>query len=198
MNVIQENPIWEQNKFILCFNLTFFKYSQLKYLLSYFSRCISAFDPCNSGNYQTLNSSDRLVGNTDQRSLKCDKRDLIRGWYRFTGDAGDKMPNTRPTSTRRCGTHAPGWIDGGNPSVAAGEVTRKVCYYWSGVDCRWNNNIKVKNCGAFFVYKLRKPPVCWLRYCGKYKVILYSATWHLPSSQSKRFQWLLSCRENKI
>ncbi|XP_074623711.1 uncharacterized protein LOC141881766 isoform X2 [Acropora palmata] len=126
-----------------------------------------AFDPCNSGNYQTLNSSDRLVGNTDQRSLKCDKRDLIRGWYRFTGDAGDKMPNRRPTSTRRCGTHAPGWIDGGNPSVAAGEVTRKVCYYWSGVDCRWNNNIKVKNCGAFFVYKLRKPPVCWLRYCGE-------------------------------
>ncbi|XP_068671272.1 uncharacterized protein [Montipora foliosa] len=124
------------------------------------------FDPCTSGSYQTINSSDRLVGNTDLRSLKCDKHDLIPGWYRFTGDAGDKIPNTRPPQTLRCGTHAPGWIKGSNPAVADGDVTRTVCYFWSGNDCRWNNSIKVKNCGAFYVYELQKPPICWLRYCG--------------------------------
>ncbi|XP_068671273.1 uncharacterized protein [Montipora foliosa] len=125
-----------------------------------------ALDPCRSGNYQIINSSDRLVGNTDKSSFKCDKHDLIPGWYRFTGDAGDKIPNTRPSHTHLCGTHAPGWISGGNPTVADGEVTRSVCYFWSGNDCRWNNSIKVRNCGAFYVYKLQKPPVCWLRYCG--------------------------------
>ncbi|XP_068715590.1 uncharacterized protein [Montipora foliosa] len=125
------------------------------------------FNPCTSGNYQTINSSDRLVGNTDQSSLKCDRYDLIPGWYRFTGDAGDKIPNTRPPHTRRCGTHAPGWMKGSNPVVADGEVTRTVCYFWSGNPCRWRNSIKVKNCGAFYVYELQKPPACWLRYCGE-------------------------------
>ena len=130
---------------------------------------VTALDPCGSGNYQIINSSDRLVGNTDKSSFKCDKHDLIPGWYRFTGDAGDKIPNTRPSHTHLCGTHAPGWISGGNPAVADGEVTRSVCYFWSGNDCRWNNSIKVRNCGAFYVYKLQKPPVCWLRYCGEYR-----------------------------
>ena len=116
---------------------------------------------------QTINSSDRLVGNTDQSSLKCDRYNLIPGWYRFTGDAGDKIPNTRPPHTRRCGTHAPGWIRGSNPVVADGEVTRTVCYFWSGNDCRRRNSIKVKNCGAFYVYELQKPPACSLRYCGE-------------------------------
>ena len=32
-----------------------------------------------------------------------------------------------------CGTHAPGWLRGGHPSVAGGAVQRKVCFtYYSG------------------------------------------------------------------
>jgi len=75
----------------------------------------------------------------------------------------------------RCGTHAPGWLNGSHPSVADGIVTRKVCYHWSSGCCQWHNNIRVKNCGAFYVYELQKPAggnVCSLRYCGEYKLLL--------------------------
>ncbi|EDO26526.1 predicted protein, partial [Nematostella vectensis] len=73
-----------------------------------------------------------------------------------------------PTSCvleKRCGTHAPGWMVGAHPTVAQGLVTRKVCYHWTKNCCRWSNYIKVRNCGAFYVYQLPKTPVCWLRYC---------------------------------
>ena len=125
----------------------------------------TAFDPCTSGNYQTLSSSDRLVSNTNQSSLKCDRYTLIPGWYRFTGDAGDGMPSYCPP-IRRCGTHATGWLNGSYPTLAEGAVTRKVCYHWSNKCCRWSNNIKIKNCNGYYVYQLAKPPTCHLRYCG--------------------------------
>ena len=111
------------------------------------------------------------MGNTAQSPLKCDKNDLNPGWYRFTAGAGDKMPTSCPPKNR-CGTHAPGWLNGNHPTVAEGIVTRQVCYHWSSSCCNWKNNIRVKNCGAFYVYELKKPPTCWLRYCGEYEFLL--------------------------
>ena len=106
------------------------------------------------------------MGNKEQSSVKCDQRDpTLPGWFRFTGAAGDRMPTKCP-ETKRCGTHAPGWLNGNHPSVAEGIVSREVCYHW-GNCCRWKNKINVKNCGAFYVYELQKPPACSLRYCGK-------------------------------
>ena len=97
--------------------------------------------------------------------LRCDKNDLSKGWYRFTGEAGELMANKCP-AIHHCGTHAPGWMEGSHPTQAQGIVTRKVCYHWSGKCCNWSNNIRVRNCGAFYVYELDKTPVCHLRYCG--------------------------------
>ena len=72
----------------------------------------------------------------DKAQSRCDQSDITPGWYRFTGVAGNpKMPTACP-AVRRCGTHAPGWIDGQHPSVAEGEVTREVCYHWSNNCCR--------------------------------------------------------------
>lgn len=74
-----------------------------------------------------------------------------------------------PTScvpTHRCGTHAPGWLSGDHPTEDQGVVTRKVCFHWSGDCCKWNVNIKVRNCGEYHVYQLLKTPVCNLRYCA--------------------------------
>ena len=75
------------------------------------------------------------------------------------------MPTT-PPPIKSCGTLAPGWLKGKHPSEDDGRVTRKVCYNWKNKICRWNNNIRVTNCGDYFVYELTKPPTCRLRYCG--------------------------------
>ncbi|KAM7451618.1 hypothetical protein ABFA07_000937 [Porites harrisoni] len=122
-------------------------------------------NPCS--NYHVLDGFNRSVANTDQKNLRCDQRHLhpLPAWYRFTGEAGDKMP-TSCVPKRRCGTHAPGWLNGSHPSVGEGIVTRRVCYHWGSRCCNWKNDIQIQNCGAFYVYRLVKPPVCWLRYCG--------------------------------
>ena len=121
-------------------------------------------DECS--NYRVLNSGDRSQGNTAQNNVRCDQRDLSTpAWYRFEGAAGNQIPD-KCVPTRRCGTHAPGWLNGPHPTVQDGVVTRRVCYHWSNNCCRWSNNIKVKNCGGFFVYELQRTPVCSLRYCG--------------------------------
>ena len=107
------------------------------------------------------------MANKNQNNLRCDQRHLspLPAWYRFTGAAGDRMP-TSCAPKNRCGTHAPGWLDGSHPSVREGIVTRRVCYHWSSNCCNWKNDIQIQNCGAFYVYRLVKPPQCMLRYCG--------------------------------
>ena len=123
---------------------------------------VAAPDPCS--NYHYLHAADRLVTYTGQ--ARCDQNDINPGWYRFYGVSGNpKMPTQCP-SINHCGTHAPGWMTGLHPSVANGVVSRQVCYHWSNNCCRWNNFIRVKNCGAFYVYELQKTPACYLRYCG--------------------------------
>ena len=52
--------------------------------------------------------------------LACDD-EIEEAWYRFTGAAGSKMPES-PPNKNTCGTHAPGWLNGRHPSVAEGKV----------------------------------------------------------------------------
>ena len=126
-------------------------------------------DGCN--NYTVLNEADRAQGHIviNARNYRCDRDDLAPGWYRFQGAAGDRMAE-KCVPIDHCGTRWPGWLNGINPTVADGVVTRRVCYerYLGGSNncCYWSNNIAVRNCGAFFVYELQKPPDCFLRYCG--------------------------------
>ena len=105
--------------------------------------------------------------NTNQDTLRCDSRDLTPGWYRFQGDAGDRIPENQCVPKLRCGSHAPGWLNGSHPAVREGAVQRKVCYHWGSNCCQWSNSVRVRNCGRFFVYELQPSPVCSLRYCGK-------------------------------
>ena len=113
-----------------------------------------------------LSEADRSTENSNQSSIRCDQQDLVPGWYRFQGDAGDRMPENQCVPKLRCGSHAPGWLNGSHPAVSEGAVQRKVCYHWGSNCCQWSNTIRVRNCGDFFVYELQKPPVCSLRYCG--------------------------------
>ena len=115
-------------------------------------------------NYKVLSGADRAQGNTLQNNFKCDDN-LVTGWYRIQGGAGDRMPD-KCVLRYRCGTEHPGWLDGTHPTVAEGVVTRKACYYDRDNCCYRSNAIKVKNCSSYYVYELPKSPTCNLRYCG--------------------------------
>ena len=84
------------------------------------------------------------------------------------GKTGNHVPEYC-VPINHCGTHAPGWLNGTHPSVHEGIVTRQVCYHWKGKCCYWKNNIKIRNCGNYYVYHLVKPPTCLLRYCGDWR-----------------------------
>ena len=114
-------------------------------------------------NYGSLNSGDRKITYTT-RGSNCDKG-IGPGWFRFEGSAGTKMSTSCPPYYR-CGTYATGWLNGGHPTVADGQVNRTVCFHWTAGCCEWSTNIKVRNCGSYYVYYLHGSPVCYGRYCG--------------------------------
>ena len=94
----------------------------------------------------------------------CEDR-LLKGWYRFVGAAGTKMPATR-VPAYRCGTVWSGWLNGAHPTVEDGEVSRRVCFSSRYTGCKNSICIIVKNCGSYFIYQLLPPPRCLSRYCG--------------------------------
>ena len=116
-------------------------------------------------NYGSLNSYTRKITYTTNHGY-CDNG-IGPGWFRFEGSAGTRMPTSCPPIFR-CGANAPGWMNGGHPTVADGQVTRTVCFHYSGDCYRWSTNIKVRNCGSYYVYYLSGTPngFCPLRYCG--------------------------------
>ena len=113
-----------------------------------------------------LSDRQRAAGVHRGNTLKCDQKDLTTPkWYRFSGAAGTQMP-TSCVPIHYCGTHAPGWLSTAHPTRTGQVVNGKVCFHWSNKCCNWHANIQVKRCNGFYVYKLVKTPVCWLRYCG--------------------------------
>ena len=95
----------------------------------------------------------------------CD-RYLPEGWYRFL--LGKEMATSYSGSSGYCQTNYQGRLLGGHPSVPDGLVTREVCFQRS-YSCSYRVNIKVRNCGNFYVYKLKPTPTCNLRYCTQYQ-----------------------------
>ena len=75
------------------------------------------------------------------------------------------MP-TNCVGKNRCSSHAPGWLSTSHPSVADGIVSGRVCFHWDSSCCNWYKDIRVRNCGGFYVYELGPTPTCELRYCG--------------------------------
>ena len=120
--------------------------------------------PCSTEcqNYETLNSADRNVNY--YTTPTCDNG-LGPGWFRFEGAAGTRMTTSCPPENR-CNAHAPGWLNGGHPSVAEGKVTRQVCFRFISECCTDTTNIQVRNCGSFYVYFFNGTPWCSARYCG--------------------------------
>ena len=72
--------------------------------------------------------------------------------YRFTGDAGEQMPESPPGSNL-CGTAATGWLSSSHPD-AGSTIDATVCFGYSDNDCQWSTSVTVCNCGGYYVYYL--------------------------------------------
>ena len=131
---------------------------------------------CNNCCYDHQNISEprrstKSVWQSGQIAL-CDMN-IRYGWYRFTSFGGAKMPE-KVVPEGYCGTHDPIWLNGTHPTVAEGNVARKVCINSFGLNngCYDHFDINVRNCGGYFVYYLKPLYYCAAAYCaGKY-------SWH--------------------
>ena len=67
----------------------------------------------------------------------------------------------------RCGTFSTVRLRREHPGKEEGIVTREVCANIANIaaECAWPWEIKVKNCGDFFVYELPPSPDCPMSYC---------------------------------
>ena len=137
-------------------------------LLSYLSHCLFRMNLF-SGNktecvqHNTIDDDSRYYNYYQSYGNdKCDQH-LQEGWYRFVTH---KLMNTNcGYSDNYCNTDHPGWLNGNHPSVEEGVVTRTVCFNSGSCSCNYGTDIKVLNCGSFYVYKLKPTPTCNLRYC---------------------------------
>ena len=72
--------------------------------------------------YQVLTEANRSATYSDWSPMRCDQE--LHGWYRFAGQAGNRMSNFCPnsgTSAYKCGSYYQGWIPSGAlPTVYQG------------------------------------------------------------------------------
>ena len=65
-----------------------------------------------------------------------------------------------------CDTSYQGRLIGVHPTVDDGIVSKKVCFGYYDNRCSYSIYIKVRNCGPFYVYKLKPTPKSGdTRYC---------------------------------
>jgi hypothetical protein len=140
-------------------------------------------DLCEPGSYYILDSFTRNVNTTvPEHGLTdvCGGWDICcdwaggphhppdwRGeaWYRFSGPAGTRMPDSTPGDAH-CGTLAAGWLAGGHPALGEGQVTRTVYFDWD-YEPEWKQTtVSVINCREFYIYHLPDTPTCFMTYCG--------------------------------
>ncbi|XP_031569003.1 uncharacterized protein LOC116303577 [Actinia tenebrosa] len=122
-------------------------------------------------NYKNLSSPDRAQRAVNIEQRFCDRGDygnFTAGWYRFTGDAGDKMASSC-VPIFRCSTVLQGWLNGSHPTGNLTLARRRVCFHWSADCCYYVVNIWIRKCNGFYIYELPSVPVCPGRYCGNGK-----------------------------
>lgn len=75
------------------------------------------------------------------------------------------MATTCPPE-KRCGARFPGWMEGDHPTVA-GQIVHKTVFFHMYDNCKTHSvNIQVTKCDSYYVYNLKYPGRCNLRYCG--------------------------------
>lgn len=132
---------------------------------------------CQTGGYTVLNDAWRSVNNhvssfNDWKNIHCDIN-LPTGWYRIQYNGVDhKIPNYCPLPNVDvpliCGSHVPMWYNGPMPQNAGDVTSGRACGNWYGNCCHFEvpDDIQVKNCGSYFIYRLESTPFCNTTYCA--------------------------------
>ena len=86
----------------------------------------------------------------------------------MSGNAGNALASKNAPSQGTCGTMVRLYLEDDHPFFGEGEVTMRVCAAEGDAACKYDMNIQVINCGAFYLYKLHDLRECsgnpW-RYC---------------------------------
>lgn len=129
----------------------------------YFFSATTTVLPGQCLSYVTNSDSTRNAGYGTY--IGCDSGTFGVGtWVRFVSPAGTLIPNY-VVGAYYCGTHATGWFTGVYPSSPATSTSGTVCFNWSGISCYWSSSITITHCGTYYVFYIRDPPACSLRYC---------------------------------
>ena len=120
---------------------------------------------CTVQGYTALSEPNRYWLRGDNNS-NCDSGVITSGnWYRFTGPAGVMMASQCiPVDT--CHSGDVGWINGNHPMLVFEVTWPSICVHGGGSCCSQSQAIAIRNCGGFYVYQLKAPPYCDVRYCG--------------------------------
>ncbi|XP_021375515.1 von Willebrand factor D and EGF domain-containing protein-like [Mizuhopecten yessoensis] len=113
-------------------------------------------DPCQVHNHELLDDPWR---STAISAGTVYENDLLinEGWYRSVSGAGGTIPRTAPGSGK-CGTRNPVWMDDTLPTNGETKsVTMCAVGVFSPCFPTWST-VRVKNCGSFYVYDLKRTP----------------------------------------
>ena len=125
---------------------------------------------CNTTNHRVLSDTWRKVSSERVWSkLRYDRKGhdgFQPGWHVFAASIGGQMPETCPPIAR-CGTSAPGWLNGSHPTIVGQTSNQTVCFHWRKDCCNWQTTVEITHCGRFYVYNLPSEPCgCDLAYCS--------------------------------
>ena len=119
-----------------------------------------ADNPCQDSNeIKELSSGDRTI-NYDSSTDMCDLTDPEIGndwskWYKITGNAGNALRVATPP-IERCGGQAQVYLTENHPVPSDGVVNRLMCFQNPADACNRQNQIRVVNCGSFYLYQLQR------------------------------------------
>ena len=125
---------------------------------------------CND--YNVLNDSTRKTTfySKESKDLTCDNTQKAsrlspdwkgEGWYRVVGPAGTKLADTQ-LDQYHCGTAGSRYVQGNHPTKIGETVSTKACYSFP---CHNPQDIKIRNCGEYYLYYLPETRSCWQGYC---------------------------------
>ena len=129
---------------------------------------------CND--YKTIQDDNRYVRNTNSSPIMCDNATKLlpdntspvkAGWHKFFTNSGPfyKIPNNAPPEAWRSQTHAPGWLEGADPT--AGAVNTRTAYFTYSTSTKYGSSagIETRSCAdGSLVYNLNDNLGCSFRY----------------------------------